>query len=177
MATHRSGSYEYNAICDICGWKYKASELRLRWDGWMVCDADYETRNILDFYRTRNDSHKLPFIAPDGEVEATWTPVFVNVTQVVGTGSITNTARYVRDTLNNKINFTVQMQVTGNSTIASAAGTVSLPVNAVSVGSTRVFDGLGNFLGNATVPVGAVANLPTWAAKNQSIIIRGSYGV
>lgn len=58
-ATH---SYEYNAICDICGFKLKASQLRKRWDGYMVCNKDYELRHPLDFFTNRNDVHLLPFI-------------------------------------------------------------------------------------------------------------------
>lgn len=58
-------SYDHNAICDVCGFKLKASELRRRWDGRMVCKHDYETRHIADFYQTRNDAHLLPFTRPD----------------------------------------------------------------------------------------------------------------
>jgi hypothetical protein len=63
--THRTGSYSYNVICDICGFQYKSGELKKRWDGYMVCAADWEPRNILDFYQPTNDSHKLPYIRPD----------------------------------------------------------------------------------------------------------------
>jgi hypothetical protein len=31
-----------NAICDLCGFKYKLSQLRKRWDGLMVCRMDWE---------------------------------------------------------------------------------------------------------------------------------------
>lgn len=66
-----SGSYDYNVVCDSCGFQYKASQLKKRWDGLMVCEADWETRHSLDFYKTRNDTHKLPFILPDGDA-MTW---------------------------------------------------------------------------------------------------------
>lgn len=61
-------SYEYNAECDVCGWKYPASELLQRWDGYMVCKGDWEPRNILDFYEPRSDAHLLPFTRPPQEV-------------------------------------------------------------------------------------------------------------
>lgn len=61
------GSYEYNALCDVCGFKKKAKDLRKRWDGYMVCKEDWEPRHPLDFYRTRNDNHILPFIRPDND--------------------------------------------------------------------------------------------------------------
>lgn len=58
------GSYSWNAVCDVCGFEYKANELRKRWDGLMVCKDDWEVRHPLDFYRTKDDTHKLPFIKP-----------------------------------------------------------------------------------------------------------------
>ena len=36
-----------------------------RWDGAMVCEADYETRHPQEFVRARRDNPKLPFIRPD----------------------------------------------------------------------------------------------------------------
>lgn len=179
MVTKRSGSYEYNAICDVCGWKFKASELRQRWDGYMVCDKDWEQRNILDFYKPRNDSHKLPWVRTDStDIETTWTPAFVNVTQVLGTGTITTTGTYKTDTINSVVNFWVQIVITGNATTAAASGTVSLPVSSVAAGSVRVFDGQGTFIGTATVPVlSATANLPNWGTKNLNITISGKYGI
>ena len=60
-------SFGYNAICDVCGFKFKASQLSKRWDGMMVCKHDYEVRHSLDFYTTRNDAHLLPWTRPDGD--------------------------------------------------------------------------------------------------------------
>jgi hypothetical protein len=45
----------WNAICDVCGFKFKADELKKRWDGRMVCDADFETRHPSDLYSPRMD--------------------------------------------------------------------------------------------------------------------------
>lgn len=74
---HKIGkSFEYRAICDSCGLKVWNWELRLRWDGLWCCSDDWEVRHPLDFYRTRNDTHKLPFIRSDGNVadpQLTWT--------------------------------------------------------------------------------------------------------
>jgi len=46
---HKPG--DYNAYCDVCGFKFKASELQKRWDGYRVCQKDWEPRHILDFIR------------------------------------------------------------------------------------------------------------------------------
>lgn len=61
-----TGSGGYNAICDDCGLKYKASELRRRpTDGAMVCRWDWEPRHPQEFVRAINDTHKLPFTRPE----------------------------------------------------------------------------------------------------------------
>lgn len=62
-----TGNYNYNVICDVCGFKFKASMLRKRWDGLMVCKHDFEMRHPMDFYTTRNDAHLLPWTRPDGD--------------------------------------------------------------------------------------------------------------
>src|SRR5574340_1741042 len=68
MALNKIGkSYDYRAICDVCGFKKWSYELRERWDGKMVCHEDWEPRNILDFYCTRNDAHRLPWTRPDAQ--------------------------------------------------------------------------------------------------------------
>lgn len=44
-------SGEWNSLCDVCGFKYKNNELRLRWDGLMVCSKDWEMRHPQDLIR------------------------------------------------------------------------------------------------------------------------------
>lgn len=74
----------YSAICKVCGWKRKDNELQKRWDGLMVCgDTCWEPRNILDFYKPRNDAHKLPWTSPDDTAEFTYTPVTTGITGTV----------------------------------------------------------------------------------------------
>ena len=58
---------DYNAICESCGFKYKASQLKKRWDGLMVCDADWEARHPLDFIRGRKEDMSVPWTSPDSE--------------------------------------------------------------------------------------------------------------
>ena len=60
-----TGKGDYNIICDVCGWKMKASHGRKRWDGYIVCKDDWEPRQPLDFYTTPNDVHVLPYTRPD----------------------------------------------------------------------------------------------------------------
>jgi hypothetical protein len=52
---------DYNAICDVCGFQYKASQLRRRWDGVMVCQTDFETRHPQDLIRSRRERPAPPW--------------------------------------------------------------------------------------------------------------------
>ena len=65
MTTTSGGKGVYNALCDVCGFKFKNYQLKKRWDGYMVCKDDWEPRHILDFYKVRNDEHPLPWTRPD----------------------------------------------------------------------------------------------------------------
>ena len=56
---------DYNALCDQCSFKYKASELRRQWDNLMVCQQCYEKRNPQDFVRGVKDSTRLPWTRPE----------------------------------------------------------------------------------------------------------------
>lgn len=40
---YRSGGYY--AICDECGFRFRANEMRLRWDGAFVCREDFEVKH------------------------------------------------------------------------------------------------------------------------------------
>jgi hypothetical protein len=55
---------DHNALCDVCGFKFKASELKRRWDGYMVCDADYEQRHPQDLIRLRPERTAVPWSRP-----------------------------------------------------------------------------------------------------------------
>lgn len=48
-----------NSICDVCGHKYKGSQLRKRWDGAMVCSADFETRHPQDLIKARPERNNV----------------------------------------------------------------------------------------------------------------------
>jgi len=50
----------WNATCDACGRKYKSTQLRKRWDGFMVCEREWETRQPQDFVRARPSPDPAP---------------------------------------------------------------------------------------------------------------------
>ena len=51
MSINKAIPGDYNVICDVCGFKLKRSQTRKRWDGLLVCDADWESRQPQDFVR------------------------------------------------------------------------------------------------------------------------------
>ena len=53
---------DWIAICDVCGRKYKASNLKKRWDGLMCCDDDWEIRQPQDFVRGVADTQIAPWL-------------------------------------------------------------------------------------------------------------------
>jgi hypothetical protein len=57
---------DWNAICDMCGKKFKASMLKKRWDGAMVCEMDFETRHPQDFVRGVTDIQTPPWSRSPG---------------------------------------------------------------------------------------------------------------
>jgi len=144
----------------------------------MVCKEDFETRNLADFYDTPNDTHELPWTRPDRQIETTWTPVFVGLTQTPGTGTITITGTYKQDTTNKVVNIQAEITITGNATTSSGPSTMSLPINSVSAGTYRFMDSQGVLLGTSS-SAGVVSTIivPVWNNVNRTIIISGSYGV
>ena len=57
---------DWNALCDVCGFKFKASELRKRWDNLRVCEKDWELRHPQDFLKSRRDNQSVPWTRPEG---------------------------------------------------------------------------------------------------------------
>ena len=58
-------SGQFNALCDVCGKKFKSVELKQRWDGLMVCQVDWETRHPQELIRPVQDQNKLPWTRPE----------------------------------------------------------------------------------------------------------------
>lgn len=60
--------HEWNVTCDVCSKKIKASESRLRWDGFLVCVDDYEIRHEQDFVKSKLDQITVPYTRPVPEL-------------------------------------------------------------------------------------------------------------
>ena len=56
---------DWNALCDVCKFKFKASDLRRRWDNLMVCEKDWGPRHPQDFIRAVPDMQAVPWTRPE----------------------------------------------------------------------------------------------------------------
>lgn len=54
----------WNALCDRCGRKFKASDLQRTWEGLMVCKEDFELRHPLDFLRVQKEKITVDWARP-----------------------------------------------------------------------------------------------------------------
>lgn len=57
----------WKAVCDSCGFEFPSDELRERWDGFMVCIDDFETKHPLLDIRIRPERIAPPWVRPAGE--------------------------------------------------------------------------------------------------------------
>jgi hypothetical protein len=62
---------DHNAICPVCGFKYKASEMKTRWDGVKVCPTDWEIRHPQDLIRVPKDDGSVAWSYPPGPAKDT----------------------------------------------------------------------------------------------------------
>lgn len=59
---------DYNAICSMCGFKRKASELVKNWQGQYRCPEHNEPRHPQDFVRAVQDVQTPPWVQPPSDV-------------------------------------------------------------------------------------------------------------
>lgn len=57
---------DWNVICDLSGFKCRASETVLRWDGLRVLRRFSEERHPQDFVRGVKDDQSVPWARPEG---------------------------------------------------------------------------------------------------------------
>lgn len=56
---------DFKRVCDECGFVVYASQTRKRWDGLIVCEADWEPRHPQDFVKARRDRQIVPDPRPE----------------------------------------------------------------------------------------------------------------
>lgn len=94
-----------NAICYVCGFKRKASEMKQRWDGVYCCTEDWEPRHPQDFVRSTPVETAPPWTQPPSpSVYSGPTPVQLT-SLVVGTPTLYSNG--VALTVN--VNYTIEL--------------------------------------------------------------------
>jgi len=56
---------DWNAICDRCGFKHKASALKEEWTGLRVCSSCHETRHPQTLLRVPEEKSNVPWVRPE----------------------------------------------------------------------------------------------------------------
>lgn len=67
---------DFNRICDRTGFKHKASDTRMQWDGLIVHKDEWEERHPQDFVRAKADDQSVHHPRPETA------PVFLNPNDV-----------------------------------------------------------------------------------------------
>ena len=73
--TYISG--DWKAVCDVCAFTFKASELKDRWDGLKVCVKDWEPRHSLDLLKAPKGEKALPWTRPES-TDVTSGPTYIS---------------------------------------------------------------------------------------------------
>ena len=73
---------DYNCICDSCGRKFKASTMRKRWDGLLVCKEDYEPRHPQLSLKVHGDKQTVPIPRPEAADQ------FINACNLINSAAI-----------------------------------------------------------------------------------------
>ncbi len=53
------------AVCQICGFTHRNTELKLQWDGLRVCDECFSVRHPQDMLQGREDRQAPPWTSPE----------------------------------------------------------------------------------------------------------------
>jgi len=69
---------DHYKICDVCGFKVRASQTKKRWDGLIVCIPDWEPRHPQDFVRGRVDKQAVSDPRPEPTDVFVTTPVLAS---------------------------------------------------------------------------------------------------
>lgn len=122
--SYRAG--DFYRICDVCGFQYRASQTRKRWDNLMVCLADFEERHPQDFVRGRKDNQNVPEPRPEP------------IDTLVGPLTTTTTAAAVAGATTINVELSTRMQSGDHIGIMLASGNVHRAVINVIVSATQI---------------------------------------
>ena len=96
---------DWLTICDVCGRKYKATNLKKRWDGLMCCDDDWEIRQPQDFVKGQADHQIAPWLRDESSnnfIPFNFTSTLISVPQ--GSSSSLTTLKINNVVFNQELN-------------------------------------------------------------------------
>lgn len=126
-------SGDWLALCDVCQQQYYASELRERWDGYLVCKHDWEERHIGDFLRVKAETAFPSFIRDEDlpEISLTTPPTSFGI---LITDTLGNPVVGVQPSTGNLDPHIASLSVPS---ITDALGVSYVTVTPISVGTIR----------------------------------------
>lgn len=77
-------------VCDVCGFDYRSSEMRKRWDGAWVCRKDWESRHPQDFVKGRRDKMRVPIARPATPIDTLTTTLSAGASKDTKSISVTS---------------------------------------------------------------------------------------
>lgn len=77
-------------VCDVCGFDYRFSDMKRRWDGAWVCKKDFEERHPQDFVRGRRDHIRVPVARPTSTIGIRSTTLSISASKGAKTISVTS---------------------------------------------------------------------------------------
>ena len=125
---------DWIALCDVCGRKYKASNLKKRWDGLMCCDQDWEIRQPQDFVRGIADTQIAPWLRSEPANS------FIAVTQaLLGQYLSTSIATLLLTVVRAPYNFYITSPVTATLSVVLLSPSTpesinGSPINTITIG-------------------------------------------
>jgi hypothetical protein len=151
---------DWNAICDRCGRKFKASELKKTWDNLYVCKDDWEKRHPLDLFRGKSDDTSVPWARPEGADAAG--------TDIEGTATDFIAAYEYVDDADKTLIIGTDSRVQNWNTALTANRTVTLSTtNAITGDEFLVYRTAG---GAFTLDVGGLQTIP--ASVNALVVVK-----
>lgn len=148
----------WNSVCAVCGFVFKADQLKQRWDGVYVCYKDWEPRHELDFFKVPpEETQSVPWTQhddSDGEVT-------VNTTNTTVTASLTDTVYHFNPTGN----ITATLPAANDATFQGLS-VVYILANQDSASDTVTIASTSTIVGSTTISAGSVARIRNNSTTN-----------
>jgi hypothetical protein len=99
----------WKVVCDVCGVQYPSDKVRQRWDGYMVCEHDWETRHPQTLYNYRSHTSVPDFVRPEPEDQFVFLCTATTSSGYTGMGTVG-----CAQTGNNTVPYQILLDLSGN---------------------------------------------------------------